>query len=141
MRLYLDTEFNGHGGDLISIALAGPDGDDFYAEAPPFGHYDPWVAKNVVPHLDHERAYIRPYLRFLLREYLQAREGCTIYADWPGDFEHLMKLMTGPSYKDSWMVDCRLVLLKETDPRPETPHHALSDARALRDWHERNRNN
>lgn len=30
MRIYLDTEFNGHGGELISIALVDENGQDFY---------------------------------------------------------------------------------------------------------------
>lgn len=32
-RLYLDTEFNGHGGELISLALAAEDGRHWYGAA------------------------------------------------------------------------------------------------------------
>lgn len=47
-----------------------------------------------------------------------------------------MRLMSGPDYENSWMVGCNLVLLRESDPKPETPHNALSDAIALMEWHD-----
>ena len=134
MKLYLDTEFNGHGGDLISIALAGDDGSTFYAEAPEPRVWNEWVFDNVFPHLHHKPEEMT-LLRFRLREYLRSRGGASIFADWPADFEHLMRLMTGSSYDESFMVECTLHLLRGTDPQPETPHNALSDAVALRDWH------
>lgn len=34
VEMYLDTEFNGHSGELISIAIAADDGSRFYAELP-----------------------------------------------------------------------------------------------------------
>lgn len=138
MRLYLDTEFNGHGGELISIALAASEGEDFYAEIDAkLLNLDPWVKEHVSPHLIGEGEPMR-VLRRRLRAYLQDREECTIYADWPADFEHLMHLMCGPSYDESWMIRCELQLLSHSSPDPKTPHNALSDAQALRDWYESN---
>lgn len=133
--LYLDTEFNGHGGQLLSIALASTSGKNFYARLPDPAQWHDWVKDNVAPHFE-----IKPdetqTVRWRLREYLQRREPVTIYANWPADFMYLTALMCGVAFQDSWMVDCQLVLLRSTDPKPDKPHNALSDAIALMDWHQ-----
>lgn len=135
MNLYLDTEFNGHGGELISLGLAAIDGQHWYNVMPEPRVWNEWVFENVFPHLD--KMPVDPeFFRASLREYLSCREGCTIYADWPDDFAHLMRLMSGPKYETSWMIGCNLVLLRESEPKPVTPHNALSDAVALMKWHE-----
>ncbi len=143
MNLYLDTEFDGHGGVLISLALAGDDGSQWYGI---FEAYcdDPWVAENVGPKLYAMKPTVtggQDVLRFSLKEYLRAREGCTIWADWPADFEHLMHVMCGGHYGESFMVPCtmQLIVTPDGEPKPETPHNALSDAIALRDWHKTTR--
>jgi len=139
LNLYLDTEFDGHGGDLVSLALAGDDGSKWYAI---FNAYcgDPWVAEHVAPLLYSLKPTIsggHDVLRFSLKEYLKQREGCTIWADWPADFEYLMRLMCGSHYGQSWMIPCtmQLIVTPVGEPKPEIPHNALSDAIALRDWH------
>ena len=48
--LYLDCEWNDHGGDLISLALISPDGRSFY-QALECTSPSPWVAKNVIPYI------------------------------------------------------------------------------------------
>jgi hypothetical protein len=57
--------------------------------------------------------------------------------DWPADFEHLMRLMCGCHYGDSFMIPCtmQLIVTPVGEPKPTVPHNALSDAIALRDWH------
>ena len=139
MNLYLDTEFDGHGGTLISLALAGDDGSQWYGIFDAACH-DPWVAENVAPKLFAMTPTIsgdHSLLRFSLKEYMKAREGCTVWADWPADFEHLTRLMCGRHYGESWMIPCtmQLIVTPVGQPRPEPPHNALSDALALRDWH------
>ena len=135
-ELYLDTEFNGHGGKLLSLAIANTSGKHFYARFSNPPQWHEWVAEHVVPHFD-----IEPeddlLARFRLREYLLRREPVTIYADWPADFMYLTDLMCGAAFSDSWMVDCQMVLLRNTEPKPEKPHNALSDAVALMDWHQK----
>jgi hypothetical protein len=78
-------------------------------------------------------------LRFSLKEYLLARSGCTIWADWPADFEWLMSAMCGNAYSDSFMIPCtmQLIVTPDGEPKPEIPHNALSDAIALMRWHQR----
>ena len=53
MRYFLDTEYDGFGGALLSIALVPEDGgEEFYAVIEHDGVTDPWVERNVVPFLD-----------------------------------------------------------------------------------------
>lgn len=136
MDLYLDTEFNGFGGQLISLALATSSGSGkhFYSVLPLPDRVNPWVAEHVVPLLEQKPESLI-MMRHRLREYLQRREPVTVYADYPADFLHLLELMTGAAFADSWAADLTMVLLRHTEPKPEIPHNALSDAIALRDWH------
>jgi hypothetical protein len=139
VNLYVDTEFDGHAGALISLAIAGDDGSHWY------GIFDAhcgneWVAEHVAPKLYAEAPTISgdlETLRLSLQVYLKQREHCTIWADWPADFEHLMHLMCGSSYAKSFMIPCtmKLIITPDGEPKPEYPHNALSDAIALRDWH------
>lgn len=145
MNLYLDTEFDGHGGALISLAMAGDDGLQWYGI---FDAYcgDDWVAEHVAPKLYAMPPTIsgdRETLRLSLREFLKSREGCTIWADWPADFEHLMHLMCGDGYDKSFMIPCtmELIVTPVGEPKPLHQHNALSDAVALRDWHMANGEN
>lgn len=135
--LYLDTEFNGHGGQLLSLALANPasGGKHFYARLPNPAKWHPWVLEHVAPHFEIEPDEMIVF-RHRLREYLQRREPVTIYADWPADFYYLTDIMCGAAFEDTWMAECQLVLLRGTDPKPVKPHNALSDAIALMEWHE-----
>jgi hypothetical protein len=139
LNLYLDTEFDGHGGALASLALAGDDDSQWYGI---FDAYcgDPWVAENVAPKFYAMKPTIsgdQALLRFSLREYLTAREGCAIWADWPVDFEYLMQAMRGGHYGESFMMPCtmHLIVTPPGEPQPEFPHNALSDALALMKWH------
>ena len=144
MNLFLDCEFNGHGGELISLALAAPDGKHWYGIWPlALDKLNPWVTQNVVPvlnampttlELETGEQFTAETLRFSLHEYLHFRSGAIVYADWPDDFAHLMRIMSGPSYEKSWIVDIGMQLLIGTDPKPEIPHNALSDAIALMHW-------
>ncbi len=139
MNLYLDTEFDGHGGPLVSLALAGDDGSEWYGIFDASCHH-PWVAEHVAPFLYSMQPTIsgdHKTLRFALHEFLRSRAGCTIWADWPADFEHLMRLMCGNHYDESFMMPCamKLIVTPSGEPKPAIPHNALSDAIALRDWH------
>lgn len=139
MDLYLDTEFDGHGGELISLAIAASDGATWYGIFSAQCQNE-WVAEHVAPHLYAMQPTISgdmDTLRISLREFLLSRPMATIWADWPADFEHLMNLMCGGAYAESFMVPCTMQLISTPDgePQPVTPHNALSDAIALRDWH------
>lgn len=135
MTLYLDTEFNGHGGQLISLALVSDKSpDEFYGVLPFIDAVHPWVAEHVVPVLDREFDMPDEF-RMRLRFFLGKHSDEDIVADWPGDFAHLMSAMSGGSYEKSWMLPCTMRLIESGDVKPDRPHNALSDARALMHWH------
>jgi hypothetical protein len=135
-RLYLDTEFDGHGGRLLSIALVSDCGREFYAEVAGADPSDPWVRLNVVskftgPMLDRKK------VRDDLRTFLARFSRITVVADWYADFVHFFGLFEGEDFRSSFDVSVHTVLLSgPSDIRPENPHNALSDARALRDYWE-----
>lgn len=142
MKLYLDTEFNGFGGELISLALVPADRriPSFYKEvffAPPL---DPWVAKHVMPHLE-GRAVERGVAGALLAAYLRNVDFPVIVADWPTDFEHLLALLiNGPGMMHSapdFSMEFHRLPGFNTAAKSRLPHHALADAEALRDHCER----
>lgn len=136
-RYYLDTEFNGFGGELISLALvpADPSLPEFYAVVPCRAAVEPWGAKHVMPNLrqapePHTLAAVR------LGLFLRDAEMPVIVADWPTDFEHLLALLiTGPGtmypVPDFGMEFKRLPGFNTAD-HSAMPHNALEYARALR---------
>lgn len=135
MTLYLDTEFNGHGGELISLALVSDKGPHrFYGVVPYSAPTHPWVAEHVIPFLDQDaepKSEFRMRLQMFLERY--GEEG--VIADWPDDFVHLMQAFSGPIYENSFMLPIDMRLIVSGDVRPEKPHNALSDAEALMRWH------
>lgn len=140
MRIYLDTEFNGHGGDLISIALVDENGHAFYGVCEPPMDVHPWVAEHVMPIV-----YKPPFHQCLMgddmkrgfHQFLLQRPGAEVYADWPADLAHFMNLMAGDTFEQAvnWQGTLHLIQTPPGEPRPLVPHNALSDAYALMVWH------
>lgn len=131
--VFLDTEFNAHGGDLISLALVSSGGDEFYEVVEKPKHPHLWVKEHVIPKL-----LKKPIGRDLVRKRaFKWLQGATlIVADWPADFVHLLELM----YKEhdpsqAFSVELRMELINSGKLFPTLPHNALSDAWALRDWY------
>ena len=143
MRYFLDTEFNGFGGALLSVALVPEDGEEFYATLHSEGALLPWVEQNVVPFLDHVPVGLesprlsRRDAAIALSHYLAIDPEPMIVADWPEDIAQFCNLLlTGPGE----MVPVppltfRLVSLGGfgTAANSAVPHNALHDARALRE--------
>ncbi|MDQ3079446.1 MAG: hypothetical protein M3R03_05545 [Pseudomonadota bacterium] len=144
MRYFLDTEFNGFGGALLSVALIPADGgEEFYVTIAYDGPTDPWVERHVVPYLDMVPEALRsPRLprraaAEALAAWLAHDEAPEIIADWPEDIAQLaMLLLTGPGQ----MVTVPPLTLRfepmdnfSTAANSAVPHNALHDARALRD--------
>ncbi|HET7710120.1 MAG TPA: hypothetical protein VFK50_11435 [Sphingomicrobium sp.] len=144
MRYFLDTEFNGFGGALLSLALVPEDGgEEFYVTLACGDPLDPWVERHVVPYLDHvpvglvsprlDRTSAAPALAAFLAHGPEPE----IVADWPDDIAYFNQLLlVGPGR----MVPVppltfRLVTLPgfSTAENSAVPHNALHDARALRD--------
>jgi hypothetical protein len=138
MRYILDAEFNGFGGDLISIALVPEDRDGvaFY-EALPCASPEPWVIDHVQPMLQ-KRLISRSEMMEKLAQYLGGDAEPLVVADWPEDIAHLALLMVTS-------LGCRLLLPKlkfelldlplfNSAALSEAPHNARCDAIALRDY-------
>lgn len=143
MRYFLDTEYNGIGGALLSLALVPDDGDELYLT---FQCADPlleWVERHVIPYLDSVPEQLscprlsREHAAHALERYLRHDEEPLIFADWPEDIAQLCNLMiTGPGDMiDTRHLTFRLVPMSNfsTAANSRVPHNALHDARALRD--------
>lgn len=145
MRYFLDTEFDGFGGALLSLGLAAEEGEDYYVVIQPLPEEpSPWVARHVMPYLFQvpqalDNRLDRAAAAHDLASYLRADPDPVIVADWPEDIA----------------LFCRLLLIGETDlvdvhnltfefrrtpgfstaRNSRVPHNALHDARALRDFY------
>ena len=143
MRYFLDTEFNGLGGALLSLALVPDLEDDFYITLSCADPIEPWVERHVMPFLDMvPQALQAPRLSRrvaaeTLAHYLAGDEAIEIVADWPEDFAQFsMLLLTGPGEMVAVPpFTLRLIQLPgfSTAAASVVPHNALHDARALRD--------
>lgn len=147
MKYFLDTEFNGFGGELISLALVREDGESFYAIVEDaIAHWrgaitHPWVKENVIPVLtDCPVAPIRTSARdlgYLLAAFLLNDDGeRIIIADWPEDIALFNRaLITGPGAMVN--IDSLTFKLVRVESYPTTlegavQHNAFWDARALK---------
>lgn len=141
MRLYLDTEFNGHGGELISMALVGiaqfgGDPPQWYRAREISSPTDNWVFDNVMPKLETSILDPRTFRQLFIMWVSQFKDP-EIICDWHADAAHFCKMLEGPDYTQSIDFPCRITILKTPPGQPVSakPHNALADAIALRDWH------
>jgi hypothetical protein len=135
--LFLDTEFNGWSGKLISLALVHSDFEDveWYGVLPLPDKINPWVRENVIPVLNAEPMEPNEFLSSL-RLFLALYPGETIVADWPADLAHFMHCLYDTQGFGYWgKSGMGFRLINRTAPLfPEIPHNALSDARALKSY-------
>lgn len=132
MRFAIDCEFNGKGGELISMALVGEDGREFYEVVGVPADVQPWVAEHVVPILGKEAIGKEAFQRALIDFIKRAPAPVTIVADWPVDIAYFCDWVivgeyphcTAPVFKAD-------ILSLPSCPASEVPHNALSDARAI----------
>jgi hypothetical protein len=145
MRYFLDTEFNGLGGELISLALVPEHGDqEFYALLALPEEVHPWVDRHVVPYLNavppsaQHDTMTRLEAANALVDYFAHDDEPVIVADWPDDIAYFCSLLiTGPgdmvpigSLKFEFVSSPGF----STAAISKVPHNALHDARALRDF-------
>jgi hypothetical protein len=145
MRHFLDTEFNGFGGALISLALVPEFGDqEFYAVLPLEEPPHPWVERHVMPYLGAVPPGLsadplpRTQAARDLAHYLRNDDSPVIVADWPDDIAYFCALLvTGPGEMVSTGA-LRFLFIDSpgfsTAKNSKVPHNALHDARALRDF-------
>jgi hypothetical protein len=137
-RLYIDCEFNGFGGELISMALVDDDGREWYAVLPEPSVWNEWVYDHVFPVINAISPTIvatsRDEFRVSLQAFLSRYDNPIIVADWYTDLVHFFSAFGGRDHTESIAYRCRSELrLDLPDLAAEFPHNALSDARAIRE--------
>lgn len=136
MRLFVDTEFNGFGGELMSMAIVSEVGDEWYEVLPFPDIIIPWVQDNVVPVLNADavspEVFRESFLAFMSRF-----RNPTIIADWYTDIVHFFAMFGGKNHTESVGYACKaeLILIDHYDSK--VPHNALHDARAIREAYRR----
>ena len=143
MRYFLDTEYNGWAGALLSLALVPDEGEELYLTLDWEGPLDQWVERNVIPYLDTvPDTLVSPRMSRAdaartLAHYLAGDPEPVIVADWPEDIALFNALLvTAPGL----MVEVPSLTFRflplggfSTAENSAGPHNALHDARALRD--------
>ena len=134
MRYFLDCEFNGFDGPLISIALV-PEVEgqgEFYAVLP-CHRPQRWVADHVMPQLA-GTPQCRADVVAALAAYLLADPAPVLVADWPEDIAHAASLFAFRGRRIVPNVRFDLLSLPgfDTASMSARPHNALADAHALR---------
>ena len=96
MRFYLDTEYDGHNGPLISMALIREDKQrDIYILCARKAE-NPWVRENVIPHLNNHKARYQVHTMperagTSLREFLLFEDDIDIRCDSVTDLIHFSR--------------------------------------------------
>lgn len=143
LRYFLDTEYNGWGGALLSLALVPDDGEELYLTLDWQGPLEPWVERNVLPYLDSvpqglaSTRMSRSDAARAISHYLEADPDPLVVADWPEDIALFNALLvTGPGVMIE-VPGLRFQFMPlagfSTAANSKVPHNALHDARALRD--------
>lgn len=139
MRYFLDTEFDGFGGPLISLALVSEVGGCLYLAT---ACDDPteWVRDNVMPIVTAPGAdplLVEPdQFGRLIATFLRGDPNPVIIADWPDDIRYFCQaLIVGPGQMVN-IPALQFVMTRvdsyPTDLEGAVQHNALWDARALR---------
>lgn len=138
MRYFLDTEFNGFGGELIALALVPEDrnAEAFYAaiacERP-----TAWVMQHVLPVLGID-AGTPEELSLGLAHYLRNDPWPVLIADWPEDIALAARaLIVSPGHRvnlDRVGFELCDSIGFEAAVESAVPHNAYHDAVALRDF-------
>lgn len=145
MKYFLDVEFDGRKGDIISLALLTENDKDYlYLIASDVEVTVPWVQDNVVPILKDIGDYFYNECRQLdfgpmLRNFLKNDDDIVIIADSPVDIGWFCSTyMTG--IDGNWMSNKKRrmsLFVENVETYPNNlegciRHNALHDARALR---------
>ncbi|MEO6580182.1 MAG: hypothetical protein ABIN83_03400 [Sphingomicrobium sp.] len=138
----MDTEFDGVGGRLISLALVPEDGGEEFYVVIAGEATEPWVQRHVMPYLDSVPEQMKsPHVSRrdaaeILSQWLAHDDRIEIVADWPEDLAQFsMLLVTGPGDMVAMNpLTLRLVRIGgfSCAANSAVPHNALHDARALR---------
>lgn len=103
MKYWLDCEFNGFQGALISMALVREDAQYLYVILPRPANITDWVRENVMPILEAVPKNVKPkklmhsQLSKAIEDFLKGDEDPVIITDWPDDITYFCEnVLTGP---------------------------------------------
>lgn len=145
MKYFIDTEFNGFGGELISLAIVSEAGASVYLCLPENEldrlDIDPWVNRHVLPVVASPDALPECLPRAdwarRLSSYFKGAQAIEFVADWPEDIQHLMQvLMIRPGEMiplPDFSISCVRAVSWPNQLDGAVRHNALWDARALRE--------
>ena len=143
LRYFLDTEYNGWGGTLLSLALVPEHGEELYLTLDWDVALEPWVERNVIPYLDMvpdplvSPRMSRADAARTVAHYFAGDPDPVVIADWPEDIALFSALLvTGPGVMAEVPgLKFQFIPLSgfSTAANSKVPHNALHDARALRD--------
>lgn len=146
MKTFFDCEFieDGKTIELISIGFVREDGAELYLEVDDvnWNKADQWVLDNVKAHLEGTNKRSRQYIAYAIQQFVgNEPEFWSYFADYDWVvlcqlYGRMVDLPKGwPMYcRDlKQMMDERAPGVRFTPPKQE--HHALSDARWVRDVH------
>jgi hypothetical protein len=140
VRYFLDTEFNGYLGELISLALVAEDGRELYLmNIDRLENSIDWVRDNVIPVLSVAGAdplcSTLEQITHEVEKFLAKDDNPHVIVDWPDDIKYFCEvLITGPG--EMIRVPRMNFELARVDAYPSklegaVQHNALWDARAL----------
>lgn len=133
MKLFLDCEFNGFGGELISLALIDENNQYFY-QVLACQNPIPWVVEHVIPILNQTPISLEKFQK-QLQEFLNQYDDIEIIADWPEDFALFSRSLIVSAGRCLTLPPLKMQLWMEesnTHVPSQQPHNALADARALK---------
>lgn len=132
MRYYIDCEWDGFGGPLLSMALVREDGAEWY-EVISDDAKEEWVIHNVLPILNKQAVGKKRAQESLANFLCKDKELIIVIADWPEDIGKFCEMMiTGPGKRLKFAERVRFEFVGGLELNSELPHNALSDAKALR---------
>lgn len=129
MKLFIDCEFNGFQGELISMALVDEQGHFFY-EVLRCPHPTNWVAAHVIPVLN-KAAIEKSTFQQRLTAYLMGYATAHIIADWPEDLAHFCNMLISGAGRRLVTPPISMALCTDIQFDSVIPHNALEDAKAL----------
>lgn len=135
MRAFIDCEFNGGHGELISMAIVSEDGQRNFYEVVEHGTPVDWVKENVIPILN-KPPVSSAVFKERLKRYLDCLSRLTLIADHAADLFYFTQQIVGQEGR--MMVDYPVELMFDpgvSAKKSTLKHNALEDAKAIRlDW-------
>ena len=150
MKYFYDTEFieDGKTIDLISIGIVAEDGREYYAISKEFKarKADQWVKDNVLTHLPPRKSLAWKSRKQIKQDILDfVGDDKPEFWAYYADYDHVAlcqlfgRMIDLPKGWPMYTRDLKQLLDDKGNPRMEKPkdeHHALADARWVKDAHQ-----